>query len=156
MNQEHIKSTIDSFLKAFNVAITEAIIEFDDASGTYWYKITTPESHLLIGKNGETLSSLNYLVKKIFESRLEETQLLPQIIIDVNQYQKNRIDNLKTIAHMMAERARFFKSNVEIDPMSAFERKIVHTFLESASDIKTESTGIGRDRRVVIKYVGTV
>ena len=75
------------------------------------------------------------------------------VFIDVNSYQKKRFDNLKTIAHMMAERARYFKSNIEIDPMPAYERRIVHMFLEGAKDLKTESEGTGPNRRVVIKYV---
>jgi len=54
---------------------------------------------------------------------------------------------------MMAERARYFKSNIEIDPMPAFERRIIHMFLEGIKDIKTESEGYGPTRRVVIKYV---
>ena len=56
----------------------------------------------------------------------------------------------------MSERARYFKSNVEVDPMSSFERRIVHEFLATASDLKTESIGFGPSRRVVIKYVGTL
>jgi spoIIIJ-associated protein len=55
---------------------------------------------------------------------------------------------------MMAERARYFKSSVAIDPMPAFERRIVHEFLSEASDLKTESEGVGPHRRVIIKYVG--
>ena len=63
-------------------------------------------------------------------------------------------DNLKTIAHMMAERARYFKSNIELDPMPAFERRIVHIFLETGKDLKTDSEGYGPTRNVVIKYTG--
>ena len=56
----------------------------------------------------------------------------------------------------MAERARYFKANVEIDPMSAFDRRIVHEFLSDATDIKTESDGTGLNRRIIIKYLGSV
>ncbi|MGH7249994.1 MAG: R3H domain-containing nucleic acid-binding protein, partial [Minisyncoccia bacterium] len=63
---------------------------------------------------------------------------------------------IRAVAHMMSERARYFKSNIEVDPMSAFERRVVHEFLSDATDLKTESVGIGRDRRVVIKYTGAI
>jgi predicted RNA-binding protein Jag len=56
------------------------------------------------------------------------------------------------MAHIMAERARYFKSNVEIDPMNPFERRIIHEFLADEKDLKTESTGLGLSSRVVIKY----
>ena len=57
---------------------------------------------------------------------------------------------------MMSERARYFKSNIEVDPMSAFERRVVHEFLSNATDLKTESVGFGPTRRVVIKYIGAI
>ena len=56
---------------------------------------------------------------------------------------------------MMAERAKYFKSNIEVEPMPANERRIIHMFLEKIPDIKTESEGYGPNRRVVIKYVGS-
>ena len=49
---------------------------------------------------------------------------------------KKRVDNVKAVAHMMSERARYFKSNIEVDPMSAFERRVVHEFLSNATDLK--------------------
>ena len=107
----------------------------------------------MIGKEGETLRSLNHLVRKIVEKELGEDSA-PNLFIDINGYQKKRFDNLKNLAHMMAERARYFKSNIEIDPMPASERKIIHMFLENDPNIKTESEGIGPKRRVVIKYIG--
>ena len=53
---------------------------------------------------------------------------------------------------MMAERARFFKKDTELEPMRAFDRKIVHTFLEGRPNVKTESIGLGSTRRIVVKY----
>ena len=53
---------------------------------------------------------------------------------------------------MMAERARSFQYDVELSPMSAYERLIVHTTLQGAPQVKTESQGEGRNRRVVIRY----
>jgi spoIIIJ-associated protein len=87
----------------------------------------------------------------IDQNREDESR--SNVFIDINGYQKKRFDELKNIAHMMAERARYFKSNIEVDPMPAFERRIVHMFLEDAKDIKTESEGQGSNRRVVIKYI---
>ena len=78
------------------------------------------------------------------------------ILIDINGFQKKRIEDIHAIAHMMAERARYFKSNIEVDPMPAFERRIVHEFLSDATDLKTESQGEGFARRVVIKYTGAI
>jgi spoIIIJ-associated protein len=54
---------------------------------------------------------------------------------------------------MMAERARYFKSSIELDPMPAFDRRIIHEYLSTATDLKTESVGDGNKRRVMIRYV---
>jgi predicted RNA-binding protein Jag len=56
----------------------------------------------------------------------------------------------------MSDRAKSFKIDVELDPMSSYERMIVHSYLEGVPEIKTESIGEGSSRRVVIKYIGAV
>jgi spoIIIJ-associated protein len=117
-----------------------------------WCAIETPDSRFMIGRDGETLKSLNHLVQKILEKTFPEEEV-KNVLIDINGYQRKRFDNLKNVAHMMAERAKYFKSNIEIDPMPAFERRIIHLFLEGDKEIKTESEGEGPNRRVVIKYI---
>lgn len=156
MKPDDLKKIIGEIIELINIPFDEVDFYLDEESGVYWFKIKTKESKLLIGKDGETLKALNYLFRKIIESKNPENIQFLNVLIDINDYQKNRIENIKTIAHMMAERARYFKSSVEIDPMSSFDRRIIHTFLENKSDIKTESTGTGLNRRVVIKYVGNI
>ncbi len=153
MEQEKIKSIIEDIFKHTSCTISSIEISNDD--GMIWCMIETPDSRFMIGKDGETLRSLNHLVRKILEkdSVLEEST---HLFIDINGYQKKRYDNLKNIAHMMAERAKYFKSNIEIDPMPANERRIIHMFLEKIPEIKTESEGYGPHRRVVIKYIGNI
>lgn len=157
--QDKIKEAIEQIFK--HTACTLSKCEFSEDSGMLWCMIETPDSSFMIGRDGETLRSLNHIIQKIIEKEFLtegssgiETAKGPSIFIDVNGYQKKRFENLKTIAHMMAERARYFKSNIEIDPMPAFERRIVHMFLENAKDIKTESEGYGPNRRIIIKYIG--
>ena len=93
---------------------------------------------------------INYLIKRILDHKYKENT--PHIIIDINNYQKEKIERIKTMAYMMAERARFFKSKVELEPMNSFERRIVHEFVSKQSDLISESTGIGSSRRVVLVY----
>ena len=155
MHKDKIKEIIEQIFKY--TACTISKCDFSEDSGMLWCMIETPDSSFMIGRDGETLRSLNHIIQKMVEKNLPTDGLIeekgPSIFIDVNGYQKKRFENLKTIAHMMAERARYFKSNIEIDPMPAFERRIIHMFLEGAKDVKTESEGYGPNRRVVIKYV---
>ena len=155
MNQDKIKETIEQIFK--HTACTLSKCEFSEDGGMLWCMIETPDSSFMIGRDGETLRSLNHLVQKIVEKdspiTTDSKERSPSLFIDINGYQKKRFENLKNIAHMMAERARYFKSNIEVDPMPAYERRIIHMFLEGAKDVRTESEGYGPNRRVVIKYV---
>ncbi len=150
MSQQIVKNKIEEFISKADFIIDSCDVVDED--GTLWCSIRTPDSRFLIGRDGDALRSLNYIIKKMVEKELGEEQC-PEIIIDVNGYQKKRMDTLKATAHMLAERARYFKSNIEADPMTAFDRRIIHMYLEKEKDIFTESIGEGLNRKVVIKYV---
>jgi len=132
-----------------------------EAAGQVIFSIETAEDpRALIGNYGDTIHAIDYLVKKIVERRTEaphETGGEEEggdmlFLVDVNDYRTQKIKDLQTKALMMAERARSFQYDVELSPMSAYERLIVHTTLQDAPNVKTESQGEGRNRRVVIKY----
>ncbi len=150
-----IDTLIKNLINKTNFHVEDIIVSYDDDTHTTWYTIKTTEPRFFIGRDGETLMALNHLVKRFIEKNSTQ-EILPQYIVDVDGFQKKKIDNLKTIAHMMSERARYFKSTVEIDPMPAYDRKIIHAFLQNKTDIKTESVGEGKDRRITIKYIGTI
>lgn len=150
-----IKETIEKIgSENLSISIEENISLGSDNS--LWFKIEIENPYGFLGRGGEGLYALNHIVKKIIEAKTkeEEREKIPEILIDINGFQKKRIENIHAVAHMMAERARYFKSNIEIDPMPAFERRIIHEFLSTATDIKTESEGLGLKRRVIIKYIG--
>ncbi|OGF78926.1 hypothetical protein A2W54_00885, partial [Candidatus Giovannonibacteria bacterium RIFCSPHIGHO2_02_43_13] len=109
---------------------------------------------LLIGDGGQNLSALNYLVKKITEKKFPEK--FPGFLLDINDYQKKKIDEIKDLARMHAQRVRYFKKEAEMRPMNAYERRIVHASLQEYPDITTESRGEGMERRVVIKPLNLV
>jgi spoIIIJ-associated protein len=122
---------------------------------------TSDDARELIGVRGETLLAIDHLVKKISEERQparanatapESSEREPMFLVDINGYRTKQIKDLQAKAIMMAERARSFQYDVELSPMSAYERLIIHTTLQNAPNVKTESQGEGRSRRVVIKY----
>lgn len=166
MNHNEIQNLIKDLLEKATIPVREiTIIEKEGAPGsgstTTWFNVEVGNPYHITGRGGDALFALNHLVKKIVESKMvnkDENAVVnsPAILIDVNGFQQKRIENIHAIAHMMAERARYFKSSVEVDPMPAFERRIVHEFLSLAPDLKTESTGEGMSRRVVIKYTGSI
>lgn len=155
MNKDEIKNLIRELIEKTDVKLNEITLT-EEKPGDIWISVEVNEPHFFITREGEGLSALNHLVHRILESKRggQEDQEPPGVLIDINGFQKKRVDSIRAIAHMMSERARYFKSNIEVDPMTAFERRIVHEFLSDAPDLKTESIGVGRDRRVVIKYIG--
>ncbi|MFZ3015472.1 MAG: R3H domain-containing nucleic acid-binding protein [Minisyncoccia bacterium] len=162
MDKQAIQNLIKELIQKTTTDVKEISITTEDCGETTWFRVEVGQPHLFTGRAGEGLFALNHLVRRIIESKMptaDEGQENPKglsILVDINDFQKKRIENIHAIAHMMAERARYFKSNIEIDPMPAFERRVVHEFLANENDLKTESTGEGMSRRVVIKYIGTI
>ncbi|MFA6524470.1 MAG: R3H domain-containing nucleic acid-binding protein [Candidatus Paceibacterota bacterium] len=162
MNKNEIQNLIKELIEKTTISVKDITITEDNGKTT-WFSVEVSDPHFFIGRSGEGLSALNHIVRRIVESKqlsmsdigTGNTENM-SILVDINGFQKKRTENIHAIAHMMAERARYFKSNIEIDPMSAFERRIVHEFLSNETDLKTESTGEGLSRRVVIKYIGTI
>lgn len=163
MEKEEIQNLIKELIEKTTVKLNGISIT-SEGSKNMWVSAEVSEPHFFVSFNGEGLHALNHLVHRIVENK-NFSPLPPldkdkdgerSIIIDINGFQKKRVENIRAIAHMMGERARYFKSNIEVDPMSAFERRIVHEFLADATDLKTESTGFGHTRRVVIKYIGSI
>ena len=70
----------------------------------------------------------------------------------MNGYQRKKVKVIQQQADLLAERARTFRANVEMQPLNAYERMLVHSLFSDVSDIETESTGVGKQRRIVFKY----
>lgn len=150
MTETELKNLIQEFFQKTSFSFDTLDVTVDLDSGSYRVSIRSNDSRALIGQNGETIQHINHLFKRILEAKHKE--LAPRVTIDVNDYQKAKNDRIKTVAHMMAERARFFKSKIELEPMNAYERRIVHDFVSKHADLSSESTGVGPSRRVVIFF----
>lgn len=152
-----IETSLKELLDAMGASYSK--ITRSELAGQNIFAIETTDSRTLIGMHGDTIHAIDMLVKKIVEKRMppktadatgEEQDL--HFLVDVNDYRTKQIRDLQQKAIMMAERARSFQYDVELTPMSAYERLIIHTTLQDAPNVKTESLGEGRNRRVVIKY----
>lgn len=155
---ESVLAILKELLAAAGISYSN--IEQSSIAGQEIFSIRTDDGRTLIGTHGDTVYALDFLVKKILENRMPApaegavAERLPMFIIDVNDYRTKQIKDIEAKALMMAERARSFQYDVELSPMSSYERLIVHTILQDAPNVKTESQGEGRSRRVVIKYSG--
>lgn len=150
--EEQIILTTKNLLQSLGFKFEEASCSFNEKHGMYICEIKGGDHRVLVGRDGETLDSINHLIRRICEKNGLDINIVRSIFLETNGFLMEKIKGLETIAHMMAERAKFFKKDTELDPMRSFERKIIHTFLEGKPNIKTESTGFGKDRRVVIRF----
>ena len=146
--QNHTATIAECITQLLKKMQIDATVEEGLIGDTVTLTVRTPEAGLLIGDEGQHLFAFNYLLKKIVERQLPEA---PHFIVDVNDYQRRRFEELRDQARMGAQRVRYFKKEVMLDPMTAYERRLVHLTLQEYPDITTESTGTGPERKVVIK-----
>jgi len=148
MNKEGIKTIIHDVLDKLTVDADEISV-IEDENGIV-FMIQTGEANLLIGMNGANLIALNHIVKRVVDKK--ELGGEKNFTIDVNNYQRQKNEILINKVKILADRVKSLKTDVEMDPMSSYERMIVHSILADDQEVSTESSGTGRDRKVVIKY----
>jgi spoIIIJ-associated protein len=148
INETIAVKLIEEVLAKMNIACDNVALVTVGPSSLYL--VSSSDSSLLIGNRGENLRALNYLVRRIVENRFGEEHGR-SVTVDVNGYQKKRIEEVQNGARMLAERVRLFRSSVEMSPTSSYERMIVHALFAEDPDVMTESEGEGPHRHIVIK-----
>jgi spoIIIJ-associated protein len=148
INEEEVKEIIKNFLEKLTVQFDEIEVLGDNIHPII--SIKTEDSGVLIGNNGEGLRALNHIIKRIIENKLSENGT--QFLLDINGYNNQKIEVLKNKASMLAERAKTFKSDIEMPPINAYERMLVHSMFINDREIKTESEGEGKTRRIIFRY----
>jgi len=103
---------------------------------------------VLIGRRGQTLASLQFIVRIIVAERVGKW--LP-IAIDVSGYKEQRRESLRRLALNLADQVKSSKRTAVMEPMPADERRIVHLTLANHPDVTTQSTGEGEERKVTIQ-----
>jgi spoIIIJ-associated protein len=120
-------------------------ISLDDTSITL--DIEGDDLGILIGRNGRTLSCLQYLVRTVVSRQADSW--IP-LTVDVNGYRKRREERLQSMALSMARQVKLRRNVMTLEPMPADERRIIHLTLANHPDITTHSTGEGKNRKVSI------
>ncbi len=105
---------------------------------------------ILIGKHGQTLDALQYLVNLAANRGIEENRT--HIILDVEHYRERREETLQHLAHRLAEKVKRSGRRIMLEPMNRHERKVIHMALQNNPVITTYSAGEEPYRKVVIEY----
>ena len=102
---------------------------------------------ILIGRRGETLSALQYLVNLIISRRLKSRV---GVVVDVEGYRQRRYESLRSLARRLAEQVKSTGRSVTLEPMPPNERRIIHLELKDNPDVATQSIGQGEERKIAI------
>ncbi|MGY0694160.1 RNA-binding cell elongation regulator Jag/EloR [Virgibacillus sp. FSP13] len=112
------------------------------------YNLTGDKIAMLIGKRGQTLNALQYLVQLAINKG--EGQFY-NVTVDAEGYRERRRETLYSLAGKMADKAMRLNKKVALEPMPAYERKIIHSALQGNDNISTYSDGVEPHRHIVIK-----
>jgi spoIIIJ-associated protein len=131
------------------VSLSEAftVVDEDGETASVGLNIEGDDLGILIGRRGQTMLSLQHILRLIVTSGSEVKM---PIVIDVEGYKERRCEGLRNLAFRLADQVTTRKSSFAMEPMPAFERRIVHLALADHPDVLTESTGTGEARKVVI------
>jgi spoIIIJ-associated protein len=126
----------------------DAVIDEDEKSETpIVLDIQGEDLGLLIGRRGQTLSCLQYIMRLMTARHFRDGT---PVVLDVNGYKKRRYESLRTLAQHVAEQVEVNGRSFALEPMPAYERRIVHLTLADHPYVTTESVGFGDSRKVVV------
>ena len=148
---EDVRKVLEDLLDRMGLAYRIDKVEMED--DRIRINIAGKDVGLLIGRKGETLNALQFLVGLIYNRNREEKV---RIILDVEDYRKKKEQSLHNMDLRLSDKVKNTKKNVVMRPMNSQERRIVHTALQGDPQVTTYSTGDEPNRKVVIscKYKG--
>ena len=148
MSEELIKKIEDEVKEFFLKLGFDFKIKVSQNGKTFKVDLQTSEFQDLIGEKGETLNEIQHLLNAILKKKIKDDLFLD---LDIAGYKGRKIKYLKELAKSVADEVALTKKEKILEPMPAYERKIIHLELASRSDVTTESIGKEPKRRVVIK-----
>jgi spoIIIJ-associated protein len=127
-----------------------ATVDIDESADEIRATVNGDDLGLLIGKHGATIDALQHIA---FRAAFRGEEIRKQVVVDAAGYRERREGALHRMADRAAAEALQYGRPVELEPMRATERKIVHTYLSERSDVETHSEGDEPDRRLVVSPV---
>ena len=150
MQKEVIKKDIKEFLNnmfgAMNMEV-KADITFDDEENSVNVDLSGDNMGVLIGKRGQTLDSIQYLTSLVINKNSEK---YVRVKLDTENYRKRRKETLESLAKNIAYKVKRSRRPVSLEPMNPYERRIIHSALQSDRFVSTRSEGEEPFRHVVV------
>lgn len=144
--EDKVRSFLQEMFRAMNM---EVVVEltYDEDSKNMDIELKGTEMGILIGKRGQTLDAIQYLVSIVAN---KDSQEYIHVKIDTENYRKRRRDTVENLARNLAYKVKRTKKSVTLEPMNAYERRIIHSALQNDKYVSTYSEGEEPYRHVVI------
>ncbi len=159
--QDKVVEFLNTLVKDMGVEASARVAKIEEnlcESGTVekdvYIEIEGKGLGMIIGRHGDVLDSIQYLCNIIagrFPKSADKHEYV-RIVVDVENYRSKRSDTLKALARRMADRVLNSGRNYTLEPMSGYERRIIHSEIQNIEGVHTYSIGADSDRRVVIAY----
>lgn len=139
------KATLEKILELLGFTATVEVHQMDDG---ILLDVKTEDSGRLIGRQGQTLTDLQYVTNRLL---FQQDPSAPKIMVDVSGYRAQARDALVKKAKEAAEKVRRWGDVVELEPLSAFDRRIIHQALKDDPGIETHSVEVeGTDKKAIL------
>lgn len=142
------KEFVEKILHNMNI---EANVSCDNINHGVLIRISGDDVGILIGRHGETLESLQYLTGLVVNRHSDKYQ---KVLLDIEGYRDRREDTLKKLAQRIASKVKKTNRSVALEPMSSYERRIIHSALQDNHAVSTLSTGEEPFRKIIVKPRG--
>jgi len=150
IEKKSVEDVAEGFLQdifaAMNMTVAVKVV-YNEAEKTMDIDLTGEEMGVLIGKRGQTLDALQYLVSLVVNKEVED---YIRVKVDTENYRQRRKETLENLAKNIAYKVKRTKRPVSLEPMNPYERRIIHSALQNDKYITTHSEGEEPFRRVVI------
>lgn len=144
--EDKARDFLKEVFNAMNLAVV-IDIKYDEINRNIDIELSGDEMGVLIGKRGQTLDSLQYLVSLVVNKGVEE---YIRVKVDTEDYRKRRRETLENLAKNIAYKVKRTKRPVSLEPMNPYERRIIHSALQNDKYVTTHSEGEEPFRRVVV------
>ena len=143
---EEGKKYLLQLLNDFNLTGTVEIIP---SKQSITFNVNSDNNGLIIGREGKTLQSIQVLTSQVVN---QYTNKHLKVLVDIGSYKENQIKKLEALATKTAEEVIDSKIDAKLDPMNAYDRRIIHNTLSDWKNIQTVSNGVEPNRYLTIKY----
>ena len=143
---DNVKIFLNEVFAAMNIEVV-VNVEYDEKERNMNIDLAGEDMGMLIGKRGQTLDSLQYLVSLVVN---KETEEYVRVKVDTENYRERRKATLENLAKNMAHKVKKIRRSVSLEPMNPYERRIIHAALQDDKYVTTHSEGDEPYRRVVI------